>query len=213
MITQHQYIGRYPIEPDSRLLILGTIHPHNIGNFQIPFFYGNRNSLWNLLSYAFPKELPSPVTLEGILSFLHQRKIALSDTIKQCSRKNTTALDSDLVPELMNHALLDQIRQSKIEHILCTSAFGKNNAFKLFYESILGQKLTPTIRAAREVMLSPKIFGRHVLVKALYSPSGSSNISLSKHPLYLANKEKYFGSSRPVYDFKVDYYREQFQAN
>lgn len=210
MITKHQYLDRYPISPNSKLLILGTIHPHNTDEFQIPFFYGNRNSIWNILSDAFPGVLAQPVTLEGILSFLQQRKIAVSDTIKQCSRKNTTALDSDLVPELLNHALLDHIRQSKIERILCTSAFGKNNAFRLFYENILGQKLTPAIRAAREVMLSSEIFGRPVLVKALYSPSGSSNISLSKHPLYLGSKEQYAGSSRPVYDFKVDYYREQF---
>jgi len=181
-----------------------------VEDFQVPFFYGNRNSIWNILSDAFPDALAQPVTLEGILSFLQQRKIAVSDTIKQCRRKNTTALDSDLVPELLNHELLDQIRQSKIERILCTSAFGNNNAFKLFYENILRQKLTPTIRAAREVMLPYAFFGRPVRVKALYSPSGSSNISLSKHPLYLRSKEKYVGSQRPVYDFKVGYYREQF---
>lgn len=202
MTTQHQYLDHYPIDADRKLLILGTIHPHNVDDFQLPFFYGNRNSIWNILSDAFPGALAQPVTLAGILSFLQQRKIAVSDTIVQCSRKSATALDSDLVPELLNHALLDQIRQSEIERILCTSAFGKNNAFKLLYENILGQKLTPAIRTAREVMLTPDIFGRPVLVKALYSPSGSSNISLSKHPLYLGSKEKYAGSSRPVYDLK-----------
>lgn len=210
MITQHQYLDQYPIGADCKLLILGTIHPHNTDEFHIPFFYGNRNSIWNILGDAFPGALPNPVTLDGVLSFLQQRKIAVSDTIKQCRRVNPTALDSDLIPELLNDKLLAQIRQSKIERILCTSAFGKNNAFRLFFKDLLGQKITPAIRASREVMLEPEVFDRPVLIKALYSPSGSANISLSKHPLYLSRKDEYVGSSRPVYDFKVDYYREQF---
>lgn len=172
MSMRHQYLDQYSLYAGSKLLILGTIHPHNVDDFQVPFFYGNRNSIWNILSDAFPHALAGSVTFEGILSFLQQRKIAVSDTIKQCSRKNATALDSDLIPELLNHELLDQIRQSKIERILCTSAFGKNNAFRLFFKDLLGQKITPAIRASREVMLEPEVFGRPVLVKALYSPSG-----------------------------------------
>ncbi|MDI3321413.1 hypothetical protein [Pinibacter soli] len=210
MTTQHQYLDRYPITPDSKLLILGTIHPHDVESFQIPFFYGNKNSIWNLLSDAFPDALQKPITLKGVLTFLKSRQITVSDTIVQCRRQNPTALDQDLIPEILNHDLVQQVWQSKIERILCTSAFGKNNAFKLFYENILGQKITRAIRADRNMLLTPAIFGRTVLVKALYSPSGSSNISLSKHPLYLNNRDKYKGSSRPVYDFKVDYYREQF---
>lgn len=209
MITHHQYLDHYPINADSKLLILGTIHPHETDSFLIPFFYGNRNSIWNLLSDAFPGELSKPIRLEGVLSFLKARKIAVSDTIKQCSRINLTALDKDLVPEVFHHDLLQQIRQSNIERILCTSAFGKNNAFKLFYENILKLKISPVIRSTREVLLASEIFGRPVLVKALYSPSGSSNISLSKHPLFLKIRDKY-SSSRPVYDFKVEYYREEF---
>lgn len=38
MFTDHQYLDRYPVQLDSKLLILGTIHPHNTGDFKIPFF-------------------------------------------------------------------------------------------------------------------------------------------------------------------------------
>jgi len=210
LVTQHQYLKHYPIKPDSKLLILGTIHPHDTGSFQIPFFYGNRNSIWNILSDAFPNELPKPITLAGILSFLDHRQIAVSDTIRQCRRINSTALDEDLVPEVLNKEVVEQIRQSDIERILCTSGFARNNAFKLFYEDILGLKITAEIRNARQVMLPPRLFGRPVLITVLYSPSGSSNIALSKNPLYLQNATQYQNSPRPVYDFKVDYYREQF---
>ncbi|SMG14376.1 hypothetical protein [Sphingobacterium psychroaquaticum] len=210
MFTDHQYLDRYPVQLDSRLLILGTIHPHNTGDFKIPFFYGNKNSIWNLLSDAFPKLLPKPIVLENVLSFLQHGRISLSDTIRQCRRLRHTALDTDLVPEILNYELIDQIKESQIEQILCTSGFGKNNAFRLFYEGLLGLKITPEIRAKREVLLPDSIFGRPVLVKALYSPSGSSNISFSRHPLYVANKDKYASFPNPVYTFKVDYYRTQF---
>jgi hypothetical protein len=39
----------------------------------------------------------------------------------------------------------------KISEILFTSGFGKNNAFKLFYVDILGQKFTPEIKSNRQV--------------------------------------------------------------
>jgi len=210
MITTHRYLDRYPIASDSQLLILGTIHPHDTENFLIPFFYGNVNSLWNILSDAFPESLPRPIKLEGVLNFLNSRKIAISDTIRQCRRNNPTALDEDLVPEILNKDLVTHIRQSRIERVLCTSGFGRNNAFRLFYEELLGLKLSPEIRKARQVTLPRHTIGRPAQVSALYSPSGSSNVALSRMPIYLEQAAKYSGSHRPVYDFKVDYYRQQF---
>lgn len=106
--------------------------------------------------------------------------------------------------------MIDSIRNSEITEIFFTSAFGKNSAFKLFYLDILGLKITPDIREKREVILDETIFGRQVKLTALYSPSGASNIGLSKTKKYLENKTKYTNSPRPVYDFKVDYYREKF---
>ncbi|MBK6965069.1 MAG: hypothetical protein IPH20_14305 [Bacteroidales bacterium] len=53
MITIHQYLDKYPISRDSKKLIVGTIHPHDHENFGIPFFYGNRSSIWKILSEAF----------------------------------------------------------------------------------------------------------------------------------------------------------------
>jgi G:T/U-mismatch repair DNA glycosylase len=212
MITKHLYIDQYPIPPESRKLILGTIHPHESKNFRMPFFYGNKNSIWHLLSDAFPEELPAPITVAGVRKFLDKRKIAVSDTIRECRRTDHTALDTSLIPTLLNYGLTDQIRASEITHILCTSGFGKNNAFRLFYKDILGLNITEEIRKARQVLLDPEIFGRQVLLSVLYSPSGAANISLSKNPAYLAAMEQYKGTPRPVYDFKVAYYREQFSA-
>ena len=210
MITYHQYLDKYPIDPDSNKLILGTIHPHNTELFQTQFFYGNTNSIWNILAHAFPTELAFPVTLQSIRSFLTARKIAVSDTIRSCIRVHPNALDKDLLPKRLNFELVEQIKQSKIDHILCTSGFGKNNAFKLFYKDLLGLKITSDIRKEREVMLDSSVFGRPLLITVLYSPSGSSNIALSRIRLYLENQRRYDNYPAPVQAFKVDYYRSQF---
>jgi len=136
MRTTHQYLDEYPISSESEKLIVGTIHPHDHNSFAIPFFYGNVTSIWTLLSEAFPRDLQTPLTLEGILKFLKNKKISVSDTIRRCDRKNPTALDKDLVPIELNEQIVEDIRNSKIAEILFTSGFGKNNAFKLFYVDI-----------------------------------------------------------------------------
>jgi len=210
MITIHQYLDKYPISVDSEKLIVGTIHPHDHSSFIIPFFYGNVTSIWTLLSEAFPDDLKQPLTLNGILEFLKSKKISISDTIRKCKRKNPTALDKDLIPIELNTQIKDDIKKSKISEILFTSGFGKNNAFKLFYVDILGQKITPEIKKNRQVTLDKELFGRPIKLTVLYSPSGSSNVPLSTSKIYLDNMHKYAKSSRPVYDFKVDYYRENF---
>lgn len=210
MITTHQFVPDYPILPDSRKLILGTIHPHDHENFLLNFFYGNEGSLWKILSEAFPQDLKSPSSLPEIISFLRKHKIAISDTILQCARKNPTALDSDLIPIKLNFDLIDQIKKSQVSEILFTSGFGKNNAFRLFYVNILNQKITKQIREEKSVILPPTIFGRFVKLTILYSPSGSSNVGVSKSKLYLENKLKYEKFDKPVKQFKIDYYKEKF---
>lgn len=211
MVTHHQYLNKYPISPNSEKLIVGTIHPHHHENFLIPFFYGNKNSIWNILSDAFPNELEKPLSHEGILNFLALRKIAMSDTILKCERKKSTALDKDLIPIKLNTKLIDDIKNSNINEILFTSGFGKNSAFRLFYQNILGYRITDEIKTKREVFIDENQFGRPIKLTILYSPSGSSNVGLSTSKIYLENKEKYKNSARPVYDFKVDYYRNKFE--
>jgi len=211
MTTKHQYLPLYPVDPASERLIVGTIHPHDHGSFKVPFFYGNRGSIWTILHEAFPAELPDPFSLKDIRGFLSKRKISMSDMVLECRRKAMTALDSDLIPVRLNHGIIDDIRGSAVRDIFFTSGFGTNNAFKLFFVDVLQQRLTPEIRRRKELVLGPEFFGRPVRLRALISPAGTANISLSKDPLYLAVSHRYAGSRRPVQDFKVDYYREIFK--
>ena len=52
--TEHKFIDTYLIKRESKYLIIGTIHPHRTDDFEVNFFYGNKNTLWSILSEAFP---------------------------------------------------------------------------------------------------------------------------------------------------------------
>lgn len=211
MLTSHAFIDKYPIDPSSEKLILGTIHPANPGRFPLQFFYGSAGTLWKILSDAFPGELNQPITVEGIRQFLERRSISMSDTVRTCKRKRDTAFDEDIIPVELNHSLVDQVKHSSIHTIYFTSGFGKNAAFKLFYQEILGKKITNDIRLNREVIITEP-FDRPVKLIILYSPSGAGNIGLAQSKLYKENRAEWVpqGSVRPVYDFKVEYYRRMF---
>ena len=210
MITIHQYLDQYKISEASEKLILGTIHPHDHKCFLLPFFYGNKLSLWRILNEAFPDELIDPLSLNEILNFLNRRKIAVSDTIRECKRQRNTAFDKDIIPTVLNFDLIPAIKKSSIKEILFTSGFQKNNAFKLFYVDILKQKITKNIKENRAVTLDSEFFGRRVKLSILYSPSGAANTGISKSKTFIANKEKYKGLNTPVKAFKIDYYKEIF---
>lgn len=210
MITKHNFLDKYPIRVDSEKLIVGTIHPDNVADFVIPFFNGNRASIWNILSEAFPNELSKPITLDGVLCFLSKHKIAVSDTIRECERLNQTALDKDLNHILLNTSMIEDIKKSNIKEIFFTSGFQKNSAFKLFYVDILHQSITVEIRKNRGTILDKEIFGRPIKLTVLYSPSGSSNVGLSKSKIFLEAKDEYEGLEHKVMAFKIDYYRKMF---
>jgi hypothetical protein len=210
MITRHQFLDRYPIDPNSERLILGTIHPHHHGRFLLPFFYGNKLSLWKILNEAFDNEIGADLRLDNILRFLTNHRISVSDTIVECRRLKPTAFDQDLIPLVLNHSLVEAIRESKIREILFTSGYQKNAAFRLFYSGILGFKISAAMRKQRQMMLDREVFGRPVKLTILYSPSGASNVPVSMSDQYLAGKDRYAGSKRPVHDFKVDDYRRHF---
>ena len=108
--TIHQYINQYPIAPESRKLILGTIHAHDRSKFKTDFFYGNRGSLWTLLHKAFPLELTEPESKKAIQAFLKARGIAMSDVVARCRRRKDTAMDADLIDIQLHEELLPQIR-------------------------------------------------------------------------------------------------------
>ena len=211
ILTKHLYISKYPINQSSKSLILGTIHPHNgindIINFKIDFFYGNKNSLWTILSEAKNIRLD---TLDEILDFLLQNKISISDMILECERLNDkVTADKDLQNLVVNQNLKNEILKSDIETIYFTSAFNKNNAAKLFFDLFELQNQIP-INWKNTYEINIDFFGKKIKCVILLSPSGASNIGISKSKIYLDKRKEYIKFKTPVKQFKIDFYKEKF---
>lgn len=206
--TKHKYISKYPIKWDDTSLILGTIHPHDIGNFKLDFFYGNTNSLWQILSITKSRKLD---TLEDIISFLEEEKIAISDMILKCDRANSKITsDKDLYNTVLNKAIKDEILNSQIKTIYFTSGFGKNSAAKLFFDLFnLNSQIPKDWKESYEINID--FFGKDLQCIILVSPSGSSNIGIIRSKIYLKNRDLYQNSKTPIKDFKLYFYKEKFK--
>jgi len=206
LITTHQYLDKYPVPSKAKKLILGTIHPHFHDEFRLPFFYGNEVSLWKIFGQAFPSELSDPLSLDSITKFLDERDLALSDTIISCRRLSPTALDKDL--EIISdnkERLFKAIAESDITEVICTSGFGKNNAFKIFYNQFLGLPMTAEIRRTRQAYATIPGSAKRILIRALYSPSRTAITGIGKSQGYKAVKHE-----MTVTQYRVSLYRSVF---
>lgn len=208
--TIHRYLDDNPVKPNDRALILGTIHPHRVERFQIDFFYGNRNSLWQILAAAFPHlSWDSP---EMIRQTLANHQVWISDMIRECDRadENITA-DSKLQNLILNTKQIENgLKSAPIEQIFFTSGFGRNGAARLFCEAFhISTRLDP---ATCEFLIPQTHFGRTIHGILLISPSGIANRGLHRNPLFLKEKEKYLSWPHPFQQFKIDFYRERLAS-
>jgi hypothetical protein len=208
--TEHKFINKYPINSNSKYLIIGTIHPHRTDDFMIDFFYGNVNSLWSILSEAFPKKDFS--NKENIIKRLDESKTSISDIIKKCDRKDASVTkDKDLYNLCFN---MDQLRtgikNSSISKIFLTSRFGKNNAAKLFVDNFKINYKESWNEGSSSFLIPKEIFGREITAIVLFSPSGIANVGISRSRAYTSKRSLYKDKKAPVSEFKVDFYREKF---
>ena len=206
-ITKHRYIKKYPIKKDDKYLILGTIHPHSTS--ELDFFYGNAKTFWDLLAQALGLQFDN---LDNILDFLKKHNIAISDMILQCCRQNETATkDSELYNLVLNKNIKEKILYSNIETIYFTSAFGKNNAARLFFDLFdLKEQIPENWRETNEFNIM--IDNKEIKCIVLLSPSGASNIGISKSKMYQKVKNKYDKIyDKPIKQFKIDFYKAKFK--
>lgn len=206
--TIHKYVHDFPVKITDIALILGTIHPHDRDRFKIDFFYGNQNSIWNILATAFPyNDFGSK---ESIINTLSKNNIWISDIILSCDRQDESVTQDQLLEniKLNDLQIQDGISKSNITEIFFTSGFGKNNAAKLFCDkfSIKGE-----LNDKREFDIPESKFGRKIKGIVLFSPSGQANIGICQNKLYLESKEKYNCFEKPVNQFKINFYREAFK--
>ena len=207
--TKHQYVNTFSYKSNDKYLILGTIHPHRIENFKLDFFYGNQNTIWSIIEKATNIPLPDK---ESIINLLTQNNIWISDMILECSRESDKeTADKSLFDLKLNEQIKEVLKNSTIEKIFFTSAFGKNNAAKLFTDVFnIDYKCTYN-EETREFIIPKDVFGREIVGVVLFSPSNIANIGIAKNKVYLSRKRQSGQENLKVNEFKIDFYREKFQ--
>jgi hypothetical protein len=208
--TIHRYIDQYQILPESTKLIIGTIHPHKIGNFNIDFFYGNKGSFWDILSLSFPNHKFRDK--DQIIETLGDYEISITDIIRQCDRENENITEDSKLYNIVDNGeqIQKALKKSNINTIYFTSRFGVNNAAKLFVDRF-GIDYTDTFNLqTSEFIINGNVFGREIRAVVLYSPSNSANIGISRSAPYLINKDHYQQFDTPIKQFKIDFYRDKF---
>lgn len=190
-------------------MILCTIHPHRIDDFEIRYFYGNKSSLWKLLQEAFPQKRFD--TLEHIKETLRLHHVFISDTIRECRRPDESVTqDTKLIDVIWNKKQLKQaLLESRIETIFFTSGFGKNGAARLFCEMF---EINPDYdKKKREFVIPQQYFGRVIRGIVLLSPSGAANKGIAATNAYKNSRYGVKSYIHPVKQFKIDFYREKLE--
>jgi hypothetical protein len=104
-LTRYHDGGRYYVEKESGL----------------DFFYGSsRNQFWEWYKRYLDSEI-STREKESILNSLNNNKIAITDIISSCERKEYSALDSSLARITWNLPGVTQLINDQVETFLCTS--------------------------------------------------------------------------------------------
>ena len=126
----------HPFEPiifkDSEILILGTFP--SIKSFENQFYYGHpKNQFWKILSIIFNEN--EPKTIKEKKEFLKKHKIALWDTICECTREKGNSRDDNLkdikpcpIENLLNN-------YPNIKKVAVTSRLGEKVIKKYFKNS------------------------------------------------------------------------------
>lgn len=138
--------------------------------------------------------------------------IWITDLVAECERDDEYVTEDRKLKNLKlnRQGILTGLETSSINKIYFTSGFGKNNAAKLFVDLFNIEYKLSYNEETREFLIPKKHFGRHITGVVLFSPSGQANIGVSKSRAYLKDIEKYRLSTRPVKEFKIDFYRNKF---
>jgi hypothetical protein len=114
-------LGSFPVyactDPDN-------IEKQKIRNTEgtVRFFYGScKSRFWGLYHQYVDNNVTVPVKKSIALESLKEQKIAMSDTIKSCYRKEASALDSDLRDIKYNTEMINSLIESGVTKVLCTS--------------------------------------------------------------------------------------------
>jgi G:T/U-mismatch repair DNA glycosylase len=137
IINIHPWLENYPIENESKNLIIGTHPPMPYDENNLQYFYGNMNEFWRLLDQVYPVENlfnnGNPL-LQNIFDFQRKKSISITDIVyfTHVERFSTDDQMGNIENVDFNPFLSDWLENSIVETIYFTSLGGKNSAKNLF---------------------------------------------------------------------------------
>lgn len=193
-IPGYEYMPIPPfVEGNPSKLIIGTFPPHKSQWNYAFFFPNNQNRLWNVLGKVAYGDEYTPQHSENNDNAVKERKqilrvldCAMVNIIKECIRKEKSALDNNL-EVLKLHNILGEILSTtpSINTIYLTSASGKNSCLSLFKnhlkENNIRLKLHQPVKKDRAMKIKNPLYcsfiydNREINVFSLYSPSPTSS--------------------------------------
>ena len=207
---KHPWLEKYPIEIDSKYLILGT-HPPMPYCGKLEFYYGNMSEFWRFLQEVYPNEKlynnGCPDKLD-ILNFLSKYSISITDIVfhTHIDRFNTDKDMGKILNENLNPWLYEWLSKSKIETIYFTSLGGTNSAknlFKKWYKS----NFSKVCKISKGHVNTIEMFNRKIQIIDLFSPSPTARRSSPRIKEYLEWSSNY--KSKVDYDdFRIDWYKK-----
>nr|AOE13588.1 hypothetical protein [uncultured bacterium] len=207
-MKKHPWLNKYPINKDSKYLIIGT-HPPMPYCGKLDYFYGNMSEFWRLLDRVFPNNnlynrgCPNK---EDILNFIHANSISITDLVYQTSpiKFSTDTGMGKLSFDDLNPYLKEWLENSKVEVIYFTSFGGRNSAKNLFKKWFRGCFHKPS-RITNEHLNEIELFDRKIKLIDLFSPSPTAYRSSSRIKEY---QEWKINNSPDDYDsFRIHWYK------
>ncbi|MHA8092712.1 hypothetical protein V7S78_09350 [Aquirufa regiilacus] len=186
-MTIHPWLTKYPVNSDSKHLILGT-HPPMPYKGTLNYFYGNMKEFWRLLDKVYPNSklynYDKQVELSDIIAWQKQLKLSITDMVYQThvERFSTDEQMGRIELNDLNPFLESWIKESAIECIYFTS-FGGSKSAKNLFKKWLKEKLKIKVKLEgheNEVI----IFNRTIKLIDLFSPSPTARRSAPRNEEY-----------------------------
>ena len=209
MATKHPWLEKYPINNDSKYLIIGT-HPPMPYCGRLEYFYGNMSEFWRLLDNVYPNNklykngCPKE---DDILNFINANSISITDIVYKTDEVKFSTDNSmgKLSFEHLNPFLKSWLENSSIEVIYFTSFRGANSAKSLFKKWYKGTFKKPS-KINNNHFNEIKMFERDIKLIDLFSPSPTAH--RSSHRIIEYQEWKINNNPNDYDSFKIYWYKK-----
>jgi hypothetical protein len=218
MKIDHPWLNNYPIDINSKGLIIGT-HPPMPYRGCMPFFYGNMNEFWKLLEKVYPcdnffDDEGKPEIL-FIKKWIQKYDLSITDMVKFTT--NSFSVDEDMEIERgvgqLNDDLFNSIKESNITTIYFTSFGNGKSAYGLFrrwYKNHFKKTLDSgnNIINSEAQFILINIFNRNIKLVMLYSPSPAARRGIPRSKPYIKWLDKDPKTKNSIDEFRVFWYKK-----